>query len=1050
MEFNDRNRRRQHAASTRAVGRLLMGCAFGALLSGHAVAQSDGSTAIQSAGSDSDRVSEITVVGTRIVGAKVNEALPVVTLGRDKLDAIAAVSGDELVRSIPQMGDVSFNPNNSAQTSNAARGDVGSINLRSLGVGNTLVLLNGRRVVTHPSSQALTDTGITPVLTFNSNAIPTTGLERLEVLLDGAAALYGSDAIAGVVNTVLKDNYDGARFNFQYGGAERTSMKEFQASALVGKNFSRGNVTASFEYTDRTRLRAEDQDFTATADLRPLFAGDPSFGGLTGADTRNTRGVWAALQTNGIQVRQLTGAGTATRTLTTSAGSFHIRPSQIDGAAQTCTVAMSPDVCLTNTTLPTTGVFRALRYDTGRGVDVMPAVKRYNAFLTGHYDLNNDLTVFGEFGYYHSDTFRLQPAVINLNQIWIPASNYWNPFGAALLPNGQPNPNRLPGLTNVPAAGLPILMTNYRFADAGPQTVNVTGDQFRTLLGVKGEAHGFKWDSAIVYSESSANDTSFAVKSSALQRQLALATPEAYDPFNGGCVSDPSYGDCRPSSKAAIDAIGYDLVRKSKTTLLMGDFRASRPDLFQLPAGNVGVAFGVEARRETQLDDRDATVDGSAPFVDSVTGAVTLSDAAAVSPNPDTKGSRSVYAGYVEFAVPVVAPEMNVPLIRSLDLQLAGRVERYSDFGSIARPKVAAAWDLVDGLRLRGSYSQGFRAPNLEQTNAQVYARNTTGRDYYRCEADVRAGRISSFANCGQTLNFSRRVAGNPDLQPEKSENVTVGVVLEPQFIPSQFGRFTFTADYWRIKQNGLIGIFGGGSGNEAALALEYLNRLNGSSNPNVVRNPVNADDIAFFAGTGLTPAGTINSIDYQFVNLLPQTVEGIDYGAYWTLRTDRFGKFDLEVNASYLKTYTRSAGAEVDALIAARSAGKINAATVLPTPSNLIAQDGRPEWRGLASLTWSLRRVQVGASARYVGEVAETGFVDASGNAWKVDDTLTYNLYAQVRAKGASALIGDTRWRVGVRNLTNKKPPLTSEGYMGALYNPYARYWYASASFEF
>ncbi len=200
-----------------------------------------------------------------------------VVVGQEKLDAIGAVSGDELIRNIPQMGDVSFNPGNNAQTSNAARGDVGSVNLRSLGVGNTLVLLNGRRIVTHPASQGLSDTGTVPVLSYNSNAIPTTGLQRLEVLLDGAAALYGSDAVAGVVNTVLKDNYDGLRLQAQYGGAEGTHLREFQGNILAGKSFDRGNITVSLEYTNRSALRAEDQDFTASANLRPLFADDPDF-----------------------------------------------------------------------------------------------------------------------------------------------------------------------------------------------------------------------------------------------------------------------------------------------------------------------------------------------------------------------------------------------------------------------------------------------------------------------------------------------------------------------------------------------------------------------------------------------------------------------------------------------------------------------------------------------------------------------------------------------------------------------------------------------------
>ena len=328
---------------------------------------------------------DIVVVGTRIAGAKVTEALPVVVVTKDKLDAIGAVSGDELIRAIPQMGDVSFNVGNNPQTSNAARGDVGSVDLRSLGVGNTLVLLNGRRVVTHPASQGLSDTGTVPVLSYNSNAIPTVGLQRLEVLLDGAAALYGSDAVAGVVNTVLKDNYDGVRLQAQYGGAEGTHLRE---------NFARGNVTASLEFTNREALLASDQDFTATADLRSFFADDPRFAGSTTPDGRATRGTWPALQVPVTGGRPRRG----TTNLTSAAGAFTIRPISLGG----CTFNVSPTLCLVNTALATTGAFRDLRYDTAIGTTVMPDIRRYNFFANGHYDVTDGLTLFSELGYYRS------------------------------------------------------------------------------------------------------------------------------------------------------------------------------------------------------------------------------------------------------------------------------------------------------------------------------------------------------------------------------------------------------------------------------------------------------------------------------------------------------------------------------------------------------------------------------------------------------------------------------------------------------------------------
>jgi outer membrane receptor protein involved in Fe transport len=1016
---------------------LLAGTAISLFVSAPALAQ-DGATAAQADAAeegqseDGQTQPEIVVVGTRIEGARVTEALPVVVVGQDRIDAIGAVSGDELIRNIPQMGDVSFNPGNNAQTSNAARGDVGSVNLRSLGVGNTLVLLNGRRVVTHPASQGLSDTGTVPVLSYNSNAIPTTGLERLEVLLDGAAALYGSDAVAGVVNTVLKDDYDGLRLQAQYGGAEGTHLTEFQGNILAGKSFERGNITVSFEYTDRSALRAEDQDFTASANLRPLFADFPDFAGSQVPDARATRGAWPALMVPVTGGRPRRG----TTNLTTAAGAFTVRPTRLGG----CTLALTTDLCLVNTALATNNAFRDLRYDTAVGTTVMPSVKRYNAFANGHYDLTDNLTLFGEFGYYRSDTVRIQPPVINLNQIWIPATNYYNPFG----PVGSPN--RLPNLTNVPAEGLPVLLTTYRFVDTGPQTVKVSGEQIRGLIGVRGEAAGFKWDSAFVYSEASAVDSSVAVRSSALQQSLALATPDAYNPFNGGCIDTLSFGDCTPSSQVAIDAITFDLKRRSKTTLTMGDFRASRPDLFKLPGGEVGMAFGVEVRRETQRDDRDSAVDGSQPFVDMVTGAVTISDAAAVSDNPDTYGKRTVAAAYAELAVPLVSEEMGVPLMRRFDVQLAGRYEHYSDFGSVARPKVAAAWDVFDGLRLRGSFSQGFRAPNLEQVNAVEYARLATSQDFLRCEVDLRAGRIANFNACGNNVGYSRRVSGNPDLKPEKSTNYNLGAVFEPSFLSDSIGRVTFTVDYWSIRQKGIVGILG----NDTAVALDYLARLNGSSNPNVIRDAANADDIAAFAGTGITPVGRIVTVRDQFINLQPQTVRGLDFGLYWQSPKTGIGKFDLAINASRLLKFSRDPGPAVDALVEARAAGDINPATPLPETQNLIEANGRPKWRGTASLTWSLGQFQIGAFGRYTGAVDETAFVDLNGNPWRVKSQFTANLYAQVRIRDAAGLGGSMRWRVGVRNIADKKPPLTSEGYLGSLYSPYGRYWYTSVTTEF
>jgi len=973
----------------------------------------------------------VQVVGSHISGAPTTDALPVVVVDMDQIDASGAVSGDELLRDIPQMGDVLFDSSNNPQTSNAARGDVNSVNLRSLGVGNTLVLLNGRRLVQHPTSQGTSDTGTVPVQSFNSNSIPVAGLDRVEVLLDGAAAIYGADAVAGVVNTVLRNNFDGLSVSTRFGAAEGTRMHEWEMSAFAGHTYDNGNVSLFVDYTDRSALWASDQDFTESDDLRPLFAEYPDFAGVASLDGRSSNTPWARLSVGTRPV--IRSNGTA---VTTTAGAFRVQPSSFG-----CGVAFGDGLCLASGNHNFNTTNREMRYDTRFDTTVRPSVERVNVFATANHTLASGITAFGEVGFYRAISEAVQPPVVNLNAIWIPASNYWNPFGPVTFADGRTNPNRLPGLTNVPTAGLPVQMTNYRYVDAGFQQVRVENWQSRLLAGLRGEWNGFDWESALVYSAAEAEDRSPNIDMTALQKQLALSTPDAYNPFSGGCVSTPTHSDCSPSSQAAIDAIVFDLVRNSRTTLTMADFKMNRGDLFKLPAGNVGVAFGVEARRETQQDDRDANLDGTRTFTDSVSGATNLSNVAAVSPNPDTKGSRTVGSAFVEFAVPLVSPDMGIPLMRRVDLQLAGRYEHYSDFGSVAKPKIAVAWDLFPGVRLRGSYSQGFRAPNLEQTNATQYSRLANGIDYTRCEADLRAGRIASMPLCTQgTAGVSLLIAGNPALKPEESTNRSYGLVLQPN-MPEHMGDVTFTVDRWQIEQEQIVGLLGV----QTALIVDYLARVGGGAgNPLVTRGAADPDDIAFFAGTGLTPVGDVISVSDRFINLQPQTVGGLDFGVNWRLRRTRFGNFTFRLDATRLLEFTRDPGDVVEALYAARDAGTINPLTPLPDSSRLVGLNGRPEWRAGSSLTWSDGPWRAGLSAQYMSSFIQPDLIGLSGAPFVVDGRTTYNVYGQYRFKG------DTEVRIGVRDVTDEGPSLADGGYRGSLHNPWGRYFYVNLSKTF
>lgn len=982
---------------------------------------------------DQTPVQDVVVVGSQIKGAKINDALPVTLIGQREIQDSGAVSGDELFRSVPQFGDVTFNSSYLPQSSNAARGDVGSVNLRNLGIGNTLVMLNGRRVVQHPTSQA--NDQLVPVLTYNTNAIPVNGLERLEVLRDGAAAIYGADAVAGVVNTVLKKDYNGGDVSLQYGGAEGARLRELNASGVFGSNFAggKGNITLFASYDRGTGLLTTDQYFTASADRRPLFVGT-RFEGNSKLDGRSTTTPWLGGTVVKTGSNPVMAGGTA---VTTRAGAFQIQPATLSG----CNTALGNGLCTT-----TGGLNAALREDhIAEGTSVIPRLNRVNLFLTGHYDFD-DVTAFWEAGYYYAKTHAVQRPIETLTSIpiTVPASNYWNPFGPVTFADGTPNPNRIPGL-NIPAGGLPVRINNYAFRDFGQINVDVTNKQFRTLFGLRGEWNGFNWETAGSYSEATVRDVSDNISRTKLAEILALSTPAAYNPFNGGTLATPSLGDGTPSNATSIDAARQKLVRFTKATLATYDFRVSKKDLITLPGGDVGFASGIEARRETQLDDRDARIDGTIDYIDPYTKTA-VSDFANLSKNPDTRGARMVFSAYGELAVPVVSPEMSVPLVRSLNLQVAGRFENYSDFGDIAVPKVAGSWDVVKGFRLRGSWAKSFRAPNLEQVNAQVIARTNTRTDYAFCEADFRRGAFAKFSDCSapgspRRMNVTALRSGNPDLQPERATTWSVGAVVEPP-IPDRFGHLTLTADYWRVKQTGLIGIFGEGN----ALILDYLLRQSGETNPNVVRAAPTADDLAAFAGTGLAPAGQVLYVKDQYVNLLPQTVRGLDLNAVYSVRDTGIGDFNVAVNVSHLFEFYQDPSPGIAALMAARAAGKINKDTVITGGGSLLRLNSRPAWKWSASFNWSLENVSVGAFTQYIGSV-EDDSIDSASAPWVVDGQLTANLYAEYRFTGA---LKGASIRIGARNITNEAPPLAATGYLGTLYTPMRRYWYANMRYRF
>lgn len=573
---------------------------------------------------------EIVVIGSQIRGADVAGNLPVTLLNEQDIDAIAATSGDELFRAIPQAGDVAFNESRDAGGINDARGDVASINLRALGTGNTLVLLNGRRMVLHPGTQT---ENLVPVQSVNTNAIPVLGVRRVETLLDGAAAIYGSDAVAGVINTVLKDNLDGFRVTGEIGFTEDSDQHEYQAAFEGGHTFNDGmtNISVFGSFTHRDPLYAADRFNARSSDMRPLVAGTP-FEGDSNFDNTSTDGVWGEfLRLNSDYTRSSAIARVNGVALTTS-GAFHIQPSTNAGC-----IAPGPaeNTCWDNSTLSTLSIDNNLKYDINTERTILGRNQRLNLFTFVNHEFSNGIHFFGEAGWYHADfqSIREQETALSNQRLIVPADAYWNPFG----PLGSPN--RIEGLTGVSNNGVALELQDYRPIDAGPMIVDVVNDTYRFVAGVRGQLWGFDWETAGLYSKARTVDSMRTISLTKFQEALSRTDASAYNPFNGGDPFDPQRRDSTPNPQSVIDSFMVDISRANETELALADFKISTNDLFTLPGGRVGMAAGVEFRHETFFDDRDDRLDGTIVFT-ALDGSTNGSDAMGASPTPDSRGAR--------------------------------------------------------------------------------------------------------------------------------------------------------------------------------------------------------------------------------------------------------------------------------------------------------------------------------------------------------------------------------------------------------------------------
>lgn len=1008
--------------STTFLSRFVLMCG-GSLIAASAV-QAQDVVDVTTAPTDAELEREIVVTGSQIQGAKINDVLPVTVLDETDIANVAATSGDELFRAIPQAGAVAFNEQNDV-TSNNARGDAASINLRDLGTGNTLLLINGRRMVLNPGFQTEL---LVPVVSPDTNEIVPGSVRRLEVLRDGASAVYGADAVAGVVNTILRGNRKGGFIEGEYRDSDGTGLYSTQINGGYGFDFAggRANLTVYGGYFYENGMQSSERAYSADDDKTPLLVGT-DFEGDTQFNNRNTFGPFG-------QFRILAPAN-ATPIRATQ---FYLQPSTFTG----CRLDFGEGLCARNGATPVA----AVRYNRAVGTTLISEKTRYNAAMLLNYEFSNSIEGYFEGTFYRSESSRNITPAANLSAVPVGISRnaFWNPFGPVTFPGGVANPNRLPG-TTISASGADLIMERYRFVDVGNRTVDVDKNSYRLVAGLRGNFGAWDFDTGFVYSEAKTTDLEGnRVSLTLFQQAVNQSNPNAYNPFNGGCVTgDPGAGDCTPNPQSAIDPFLIDVFRKGGTSLALADFKVSNSSLLSLPGGDVGVAAGIEWRRETFFDDRDPRIDGTITWTDSVTGVFDGSDVAGTSASPDTSGAREVWSAFVETLVPLVSEDMEIPLVTSLNLQLAGRMEHFKDIDETAIvPRAAASWTVVPGLMFRGAWSRGFRAPNLVQVNDAGTTRSNTRDDFVICQAQVEKGQLANLGICPGEGVISFR-SGTDRLEPEDSESINLGAVLEPAFIPG----LTLTADFWRVKQTGLVGTFG----DDNAIALDLLLRQAGGSNPNVIRANPTQEQIDLFTGTSLAPAGEIIRVLDDYLNLDSRVSKGWDFGVAYNVPEFGLGKFRVRFNAARLESFVQSAGADGQTLIDAVINGDLPPEIRIDGLGELLEIEGRPKWRYSGSVNWGSGPVDVSLFANYVGEVWNTSVSrdvplvsdDPNANFYRVGDFLTFNTAISYTFENGGALDG-TRIRLGVNNLFDKDPPLADDtyGFFSALHSPRGRMW--------
>ena len=1005
----------------------------------------------------------ILVTGSRISRPNLDSPVPVTSVNVGELTNQGELSLGDALNDLPSLR-TTYSQGNSTRFIGTA--GLNLLDLRGLGVSRTLVLVNGKRHVTTSPGDYLVDT----------NTIPVDLLERVDIVTGGNSAVYGSDAVAGVVNFVLKRDFEGLSLRGQAGISERGDRAGRFIAGVYGKNFGdgRGNISVAAEYAKTDPLYFNQRD-----ELTGAYSGrcqynlvEPTAGEPFGTDGITDNGELCGVRNNSISDGGTLGvfADRSALRFDRNGNIFRDVPDDPLGSYTGNVIGG------TGSTLRNTGMLAA-------------GLERYNINLLAHYDVSDAFRPFVEAKYVHIEALQegqpsfFQGSLKNL-------ANTQEQFDAIQnlrCDNPFLNPQAFGQLTAVGFCGATPDGRTFNISrfnvDFGGRGELQTRETYRIVGGVEGTFNGdWNYELSLNYGRFESNlnslnnlvlfDTQgnldgFLLAIDARRNaagQIVCGVNADADPTNDrpDCVPINVFGNGAPS-REALDFVNTTTTREERAEqfVALASVAGDLSQLFELPGGPVGFAIGAEYREETAYSAYDELVQSGGTFLNAI--------------QPFAPPKFTVKEAFGELNIPVLA---NMPFADELTFSAAGRVSDYNtNVGTTFSYNLNGYYAPIPDIRFRASYATSVRAPtqsDLFSTPSENFAQladpcdsqNITNNPnraancaaagvpttvnqavFEACNGTAFNGAVGTpFQNClARSASTGYLSGGNPELTEEKGKSLTLGVIFQPRFVPG----LTFTVDYYDIEIENQIAVLG---------AQTILN--NCYDNPNGVNN--------VFCATGQRDPATGLFIEPAVlssgINFASRETRGIDFDLQYAHTFDNNHRLTLRAIATHLldlNFYEDPTDGEV--------------------PNRVKSELGDPAWAasfnanydfGPVDLTWSVRFLDKMTKSAYENAFPYTGRCPTSGvtgfteractpgelttldpaNVDQFDDPYFPNrFYHNVRVNFTVDEERAFNMYVGVDNLFDTKPPFGQLGVgAGDPYDTFGRYFYAGARIDF